>query len=102
MRSRYSAFVTGNIQYLIASLHPSKRQLNDYTDIQQTIDNCHWIHLQIMDTVLGGINDESGEVEFIASFTSKPPNGRHISKLHERSRFIKENNQWFYLDGRIY
>jgi SEC-C motif-containing protein len=35
MRSRYSAFVLGKIEYLIATLHPDKRQTDDHQTLKK-------------------------------------------------------------------
>ena len=92
MRSRYSAYVTGDIAYLLRTWHPSTRP--------STIDlnsNPDWCGLRIFRTEKGQENDNEGIVEFEAIALS-PDN---IISLHEVSRFVKENNRWMYLSGKI-
>jgi SEC-C motif-containing protein len=90
MRSRFSAFALGLEPYLEASWHPSTRPASLDLDAD-TI----WRRLQIVDTVAGGPLDETGLVEFRASF--RAPDGAGL--LHERSRFVHEGAHWFYVDG---
>lgn len=93
MRSRYSAFVTANITYLITTLHANKRQADDETILRQTIKQTQWLGLKIINTQSTGIN---ATVEFLAFYQEEP-----IGQLHERSHFVQENEQWFYVDGEI-
>ena len=91
MRSRYSAFVLCNEQYLLATWHPSTRP-----DSVPFIENQKWLGLSIVDTRVTG--DAAAEVEFIArSRVSNASAVRH----HERSRFVREGRQWFYVDGDL-
>lgn len=89
MRSRYSAFALGLAPYLLSSWHPSTRPAE--LDLDDTI----WRRLQIVDTVAGGSGDGTGIVEFRASF--RGPDGPGL--LHERSRFARDGDRWFYVDG---
>ena len=92
MRSRYSAFVLCNEQYLLETWHSSTRPYAIPFDKNQK-----WLGLRIVDTsVTGGA---SAEVEFIArSRVSNTSAVRH----HERSRFLQENGRWFYVDGDLF
>jgi SEC-C motif domain protein len=92
MRSRYSAFVRGDGPYLLASWHPSTRPAELDLDAGVT-----WRRLQIVDTVAGGTGDADGVVEFRAAHRS--PAGTGL--LHERSRFVREDGRWVYLDGDV-
>lgn len=97
MRSRYSAFAKGLPKYLVNTRAPAMREASDFKDLQAMMANTEWLALEIVDTELGSENDLIGEVEFIASYAS---NGA-IDQLHERSRFVKEQTEWFYLDGDL-
>jgi SEC-C motif domain protein len=105
MRSRYTAYCKGNVDYLIATLHPKSRKKDDLTSISQSMQNTHWIGLTILKTQKGQVQDRRGVVEFLARYqpvqsTGVPMMGL-VNQLHERSRFIKEGGQWFYVDGDI-
>lgn len=93
MRSRYSAFALGLDGYLLASWHPLTRPASLELDADLT-----WRRLQIVDTVAGGVDDDTGIVEFRAAF--RGPDGAGM--LHERSRFARDGGQWRYLDGEIF
>ena len=86
MRSRYSAFCVKNIEYLISTHHPSKRQLNEREVLKQTIHETHWLGLKILKTDKSQINQGVGHVEFAAFYKNKK-----IEQLHENSKFIYEN-----------
>jgi SEC-C motif-containing protein len=90
MRSRFSAFALGLAPYLRESWHPSTRPAALDLD-----DDVTWRRLQIVDTVAGGPHDETGLVEFRASF--RGPEGAGL--LHELSRFARDGDRWFYVDG---
>ena len=96
MRSRYTAFCKGNIDYLIATLHPDKRTQSDRTELTKSINNTQWLSLTIINTHKGKKNDAIGQVEFEAVYRINEP-----GQLHELSKFIKADNKWFYLEGDI-
>ncbi|MDZ7924489.1 MAG: YchJ family protein [Marinagarivorans sp.] len=87
MRSRYSAFCTGNADYLFATLHPSFRQLDELQQLQKTMGRTQWLGLRI-------INSRAGQVEFVAFFKTEK-----VEQLHENSNFIFEDGAWFYTHG---
>lgn len=92
MRSRYSAFALGDTDHLLASWHPSTRP----GDLELE-DGTRWLHLSIDATERGGPFDTSGIVEFTAVYRSSAGRGEQ----HERSRFLREDGRWFYVDGEV-
>lgn len=92
MRSRFSAFALGLADYLLVSWHPSTRP--DSLDLDPATV---WRRLQIVDTVAGGPDDAEGVVEFRASYRDADGAGL----LHERSRFVRVDGRWVYLDGDV-
>ena len=90
MRSRYSAYVYRDTDYLFRTWHPRTRPLDVTVDPGIT-----WTGLEVLDAVAGGPDDDRGEVEFTARFESA---GR-AGGLHERSRFERRGGRWFYLDA---
>ena len=94
MRSRYTAFSKGDVDYLVATLHPSKRKPEDRDVLTGTIDRHQWLGLHILDHSRGRRTDDVGDVEFVAYFSGPGP-----GQIHERSRFVKEEGQWFYWEG---
>jgi len=91
MRSRYSAFVLGNESYLLATWHARSRPESISLDSNQK-----WLGLKIVAAKTTG--PETAEVEFIARYRI---GGGSAARLHERSRFIKDGDRWFYIDGDV-
>jgi len=92
MRSRYSAYVLNNVDYLFKSWSQLTRPTK--TSLQQDQPN-QWLGLEIIRTERGSASDVEGVVEFIARYRV----GMGESQLHEVSRFIREKGHWVYLDG---
>lgn len=95
MRSRYTAFALGAVDYLVATTAPEQRHPDDARLIAEQIRVTTWTGLKIVSTRNGGREDTTGTVEFIAYFDSE---GQSAS-LREKSRFRKDNGHWFYVDG---
>jgi SEC-C motif-containing protein len=91
MRSRYSAFVLCNEPYLLATWHESKRPPGVQFDPNQK-----WLGLTIVDS--DATEPTSAEVEFIARYRI---GGGSAARLHERSRFVKDGDRWYYVDGTL-
>lgn len=96
MRSRFSAFCTGNVDYLFETHHPSARQPNEKKMLNQTIEDTQWVGLKIIKSEKPASGAIKGFVEFIAFYQNN-----NIEQLHENSKFIYEGNRWYYLDGSI-
>ncbi|KRC09949.1 hypothetical protein ASE11_21555 [Hydrogenophaga sp. Root209] len=90
MRSRYTAFVRGDAAHLRATWHASTRP----TSLEVDAD-VKWLGLEVKQHK--PIDSAHAEVEFVARSRVQ---GRG-QRLHERSRFVREDGQWFYLDGDI-
>lgn len=96
MRSRYSAFVLSNIDYLQRSHHSSKRANKKETrEIERWTNSIEWIKLDVLQVEKGLENDITGTVMFKAFYME---NGR-VEVIEEYSRFCKENGYWVYLDA---
>jgi SEC-C motif-containing protein len=92
MRSRYSAYVLALDAYLRATWHPSTRPAAH----EPLIDaKTRWLGLTIKRHEVSAA-DRAG-VEFIARYKI----GGRAHRLHERSRFVREDGQWYYLDGEF-
>ncbi|EHG8280781.1 YchJ family protein [Klebsiella oxytoca] len=94
MRSRYSAFVMQDADYLIKTWHPSCQAQQFRADLENGFKQTQWLGLTVFAADEGRSPDE-GYVSFIARFTDNNRSGAII----ERSRFLKENGQWYYIDG---
>lgn len=94
MRSRYSAFCTENMEYLLDTCHPSQRKPDDRDTLAGTMAHTQWLGLKILKIEDEPVNKEIGYVEFIAFY-----NAGDMGQLHENSKFVRENDQWFYFNG---
>jgi SEC-C motif-containing protein len=90
MRSRYSAFVVGDIAYLLATWHPATRPAALDLD-----DAVRWTGLEVLTTSGGSLLAAEGTVEFRAHYVR----GHQAGAQHENSRFRREDGRWRYLDG---
>ena len=88
MRSRYSAFVLQRADYLLATWHAPQRPPSVDFD-----PGARWLGLEMRAARATG--DDTAEVEFVARHRIA---GRAV-RLHERSRFVREDGRWFYVDG---
>ncbi len=97
MRARYSAYATCHIDFLHSSLHPEHRKDHDKQSTQRWAESSEWLGLEIAATKDGGVDDQAGMVEFIASYKEKGT----IRRYHEQSQFKKEGGKWFFVDGKM-
>lgn len=88
MRSRYSAWVLRLVPYLLATWHPSTRPATLEAGTPK------WLGLQIRRHVADG---DTATVEFVARCSE----GGRAQRLHEISRFLREQGRWYYLDGEF-
>ncbi len=88
MRSRYSAFVREQGSYLLATWHSSTRPAS--LDFEA---GAKWLGLEVRQRQVTGA--DTAEVEFVARYRVQ---GQAV-RLHERSRFVREDGRWFYVDG---
>ena len=93
MRSRYSAYVFKNANYLLATWYKATRPATlDFWG-----ENIVWQKLDILKTKKGNVSDEKGRVHFNAYYLQNGEN----RVLSENSRFKKVNGRWFYVDGDV-
>ncbi len=93
MRSRYTAFVLGNIDYLMESHHSSTRPINEKEEILKWSKSVKWVGLEVLESKNGKELDDIGSVEFKANFIEF----NEDMVIHENSKFIKENDIWVYV-----
>jgi SEC-C motif domain protein len=96
MRSRYTAYALAQrndvqgqsmLNYLLATWHGAT------TPGEMEISPTPWVGLDLIDAQIA---DDAGIVEFVAWFKE---NGK-ATRMHERSRFIRQGDRWLYLDGK--
>ena len=90
MRSRFSAFAVGDVDYLRRTWHPTTCPAELVLD-----DDVRWYRLDVLATSDGGLLAAGGTVEFRAYFRASGGAGSQ----HEVSRFVRTEGQWLYLDA---
>ena len=92
MRSRYSAYVVGAIDYLVDTTHLSTRKNHKIKDIENWSKSTKWLGLEIVEAT-------TSTVEFIAKFDGE---NNSIETHHEKSTFALEGEKWYYVDGKFF
>ncbi len=95
MRSRYTAYVRGAVDYLIDTHDASTRATVDRAAIEAWSRQTEWLGLEIVETVGGGADDDEGIVQFVARGSTR---GAPFTQ-RERSRFRRHEQRWYYVDG---
>jgi SEC-C motif-containing protein len=89
MRSRYTAFTLNADEYLLETwqkeTRPPTLDLSDQAKVK-------WVSLKV---IRHTAEVNRAVVEFVARCKI---NGK-AEKIHERSRFVREDDRWFYVDG---
>lgn len=98
MRSRFSAFATGAIEYLIKTVHPKNRDFHRPDSVGRFSSDNEWLRLEIVATDRGAREDKIGIVEFRAYYRDSDG----VDRIHrEKSNFRKELGRWFFVDGEV-
>jgi SEC-C motif domain protein len=95
MRSRFTAYAMGRADYLIATTAREEREKLDAEELKRYCKVVKCISLRILGKEAGEAGDETGVVTFHAKLLI---NGRRLLH-HEKSRFVREEGRWVYLDG---
>lgn len=94
MRSRYTAYVKQDAAYLVASWHPQCRHPQLQSAIEESFPATRWLGLNVI-SEQSGSHDNEAFVTFFARFADN----QRTSAIHERSRFLREDQRWYYIDG---
>ena len=99
MRSRYTAYATVAVDYLLRTTHPSTRRFHEPPAIERWAKSSAWRKLEIIATAKGLQGDKQGTVEFKAYFRDAD---QRAQVHHEISNFRKELGKWFFVDGKVF
>ncbi|WP_280151050.1 YchJ family metal-binding protein [Piscinibacter sp. XHJ-5] len=91
MRSRYSAFALGLHDYLLATWHRDTRPAS----LDPDPPGLQWLGLEVRRHEMH--DADHGTVEFVA----RSKLGGRAHRLHEVSRFVREDGRWWYRDGDV-
>jgi SEC-C motif-containing protein len=89
MRSRYTAYTLSDEKYLQATWYERSRPASRLAAEDEKLK---WIGLEVRKHQQTG---DEATVEFVARYKI----GGRAERLHEVSRFIREDGRWFYVDG---
>src|SRR5437660_12530755 len=82
MRSRYTAYVRGAVDHILASYTPKAAGGVDRASTEKWSRESTWLGLTVLSTEKGGPTDADGTVEFVARFRAgpDPPEQRHPAR----------------------
>ena len=89
MRARYTAYTMGDMDYVARTWHPSARPADLGHD-----PSTRWLGLEVKSHVASETGDTAA-VSFVARYRV----AGKASRMAERSRFVREGEQWLYLDA---
>ena len=91
MRSRYSAFVRGLNDYLLATWHPRTRPAT----LEANEPGLQWLGLEVRQ------QHQQDASHATVSFVARSRLGGRAHRLVETSRFVKEDGAWYYVEGDL-
>ena len=97
MRSRFSAYALGKVDYLIATRPEAKRPEENREELVTYCKSVQCVGLKIVGREKGGQADDTGVVTFHASLQTNGRRSLHI----ETSTFARESGRWVYVDGVV-
>ena len=101
MPARYTAYASGDIDFLIDTTHPDgplfrgdraawRAELAEYCKATRFVDLTVHSHEP---------EDEAGDA--FVTFTARLEHDGIVTELHERSRFRRDGSRWKYVDGEV-
>ncbi|NKQ09826.1 YchJ family protein [Pseudomonas sp. SST3] len=97
MRSRYSAYVLGLIDYLKATTLPAQQGSLDLQSMSDWSAGSTWLGLEVEESQLIGGQPEHARVSFTARWHDLA--GEHAQ--HERSAFVQHDGKWYFIDPTV-
>jgi SEC-C motif-containing protein len=94
MRSRYSAFCTKNLDYVVETTDPQARHDMDKESTRAWMNDAQFSKLEVLASLSEG---NKGSVEFKAYYRMNDQDHIH----HEFSKFRKQSGVWYFRDGRV-
>ncbi len=99
MKSRFSAFAFLRSDYITKTTHQKNCDFSLNTsswiaDIEKFCKNTNFEKLEILDFI-------DSEIESFVTFKATLFQNKKDISFIEKSRFLKENNTWLYVDGKF-
>ena len=92
MRSRYTAYTLLRENYLLATWHVSTRPEKLGLAEEAT---SKWLGLDVKR------QEQQDDIHALVEFVARYKVGGRAHRLHEASRFVREDGRWFYVDGVV-
>lgn len=105
LRSRYTAFTRGDVDYIVSSHHPRTREHVKRDEIEEWSRTSEWLGLEILKSEAGGPNDEKGALAIHVRYrsTEAVEEGAvpgEVTDHLELSLFERDEAQWKFVDAR--
>ncbi len=97
MRSRYSAYVLGLVDYLVETTLPAQRADLNVDAIRAWSLSSTWLGLEVEGHELLGGQPEHAFVTFTARWHDQ--SGEHSHR--EKSAFVQTDGRWYFLDPTV-
>ncbi|MBT8764623.1 YchJ family protein [Metapseudomonas boanensis] len=97
MRSRYSAYVLGLVDYLVDTTLPAQQQGLDREAIRAWSLQSDWLGLEVESHEVIGGQPEHAFVTFTARWHDQ--GGEHSHR--ERSAFVQTGSRWYFIDPTV-
>ena len=99
MKSRYCAYSLEKSEYIILTTHQNNSEFNTDTkawnnDILDFSRNTKFEKLEILEFI-------DGQTESFVTFKANITQNKQDVSFIEKSRFVKENGKWQYIDGQF-
>ena len=97
MRSRYVAYATRNVAHVMATTAPESPHLRAEAAAwrEELLQFCDAVTFERLEVRAAEAEGDRGEVHFFAHLRA----GERDVSFGERSRFVRRDGRWFYVDG---
>lgn len=95
LRSRYTAHVKRQIDYILQTVLPEQAHRHDRKAIEEWARSTEWTGLEVLEVKDGKPEDAGGIIEFNARFRIEGKEKKH----HEIALFRKVDGKWYFDDG---
>ena len=98
IRARYTAHTLGEMEFIMATHHPSTRADIDEVATRRWAGESTWLGLEIMNVDGGQQEDSTARIEFMARYRD---GARRRHTHYERAVFEKYHGQWYFRDAEV-
>lgn len=96
MRSRYSAYVLGQIDYLVHTTLPCQQAGLNVAAMRDWSSQSQWLGLSVLDTQAGHTARHAW-----VTFEARWADADGVQVHHERSAFVRPASHWFFIDPML-